>query len=76
MVFVFSVYLMTLSAAAAAGVQSRVAGREQRRRVSQVTPRKCQHGVPLLVDNFPFDFGPQVQIADEGDSVQRQRQQE
>lgn len=66
---------MTLSAAAAAGVQSRVAGR-QHHRVSQVTPRKCQHGVPLLVDNFPSDLGPQIQIADEGDSVQTQRQQE
>lgn len=69
---------MTVSgaAAAAAGVQSRVAGRERRRRVSRVTPRQCQHGVPLLVDNFPFDLGAQVQVADEGDSVQRQRQQE
>lgn len=67
---------MTLSSAGAAGVQSRVAGREHLRRVSQVTPSKCQHGVALLVDYFPFDFGPQIQIADEGDSVQAQRQQE
>lgn len=66
---------MTLSAAAADGVQSRVAGREQHR-VSQVTPRKCQHGVPLLVDNFPPDLGAQIPVADEGDSVQTQRQQE
>lgn len=64
---------MTLSAAA--GVQSRVAG-WQRRQVSRVTTRKCQYGIPLLVDNFPSDLGAQVQIADEGDSVQKQRQQE
>ena len=59
------------AAAAAARVQSWVAaGRgEHLRRVSQVTPSYCQHGVPLLVDNFPFDFGAQVQIADQGDSV-------
>lgn len=75
----FFVYLTILSsaAAAAAGVQSDwVAEREHLRRVSQVTPRQCHHWVPLLVNNFPFDLGPKVQIADEGDSVKGQRQQE
>lgn len=67
---------MTLSAAADAGVRSRLPGREHRRRVGRVDARKCQHCIPLLVDNFPFDLGPQVQVADERDSVQRQRQQE
>lgn len=67
-------YLRRFYAAAAAGLQSRAAGRQHR--VSQVTPRKCQHGVPLVVDDFSPDFGPEVQIADEGDSVQAQRQEE
>lgn len=57
-----------LSAEVTAGVQSRVAGGE-RRWVNQVTPGKCQHRVPLLVDNFPSDFGAQVQIEDERGSV-------
>lgn len=64
---------MTLSSAASAGVRPRVSGRRQqhRRRVSQLPP-----GVPLLVGNFPLDLGAQVQVADEGERVQGQRQQE
>lgn len=66
---------MYLSVLSAAGVLSLVS--PGRKHTYRVTPGKGHHRLSSLMENlFPFDFGAQVQIADKGDCVQTQRQQE
>lgn len=67
-------YLRSLHATAHVSLRPRAAGRQ--RRVSRVSPRQCQHRVPLLLDDLPPDLRAEVHVADECDGVQAQRQEE